>query len=58
MPHVFYFQVYNDSEEGERYTQYYPVKEWPYIAIIDPRTGENMVTWHKMDANTFCEVGQ
>ena len=37
----FCFQVYMDSEEGKRYMQFYKFKEWPYVAIIDPFTGEN-----------------
>jgi len=31
--------VYSDSEEGRKYSQYYGVDGWPYIAILDPRTG-------------------
>ena len=38
--------------------QFYKVLEWPYIAILDPQTGENMVTWNKVDAVTFCDLGE
>lgn len=34
------FQVYSDSEEGKRYTRYYPVDTWPYVAVLDPQTGQ------------------
>lgn len=49
-------QVYHDSEEGQRYMMFYQVSEWPHVAILDPRTGECLVTWHKLDAVTFCDL--
>jgi len=33
--------VYSDSEEGRKYIQYYGIDGWPYVAILDPRTGLN-----------------
>ena len=35
---------------------FYPVNEWPYISILDPRTGELLVTWNKLEASTFCDL--
>ena len=36
---------------------FYPVSEWPHIAILDPRTGERLVTWSRVpDAATFCDL--
>jgi hypothetical protein len=36
---------------------FYPVSEWPHIAILDPRTGERLVTWSQVpDAATFCDL--
>lgn len=35
---------------------FYQVSEWPHVAILDPRTGECLVTWHKLDAVTFCDL--
>jgi thioredoxin-related protein len=32
-------QFYSDSTEGKKYATYYPLKGFPHIAIIDPRTG-------------------
>ena len=32
-------QVYHDSEEGRQYMRFYDIKEWPYVAVIDPITG-------------------
>ncbi|XP_048741186.2 UBX domain-containing protein 7-like isoform X2 [Ostrea edulis] len=55
--HFVFWQVYHDSEEGGKFKQFYKVEEYPYIAIIDPRTGENMVTWSSgLDAVTFCDL--
>ncbi|XP_064639212.1 UBX domain-containing protein 7-like isoform X2 [Lineus longissimus] len=54
--HFLFWQVYHDSEEGKRYTQFYKINKWPYIAILDPRTGENMAIWNKIDALTFCDL--
>ncbi|GAB6020566.1 UBX domain-containing protein 7 [Chamberlinius hualienensis] len=51
-----FWQIYHDSEEGVRYMQFYKVVEWPYVAIIDPRTGENVVSWNKIEAASFCEL--
>ncbi|XP_061187541.1 UBX domain-containing protein 7-like [Saccostrea echinata] len=52
-----FWQVYHDSEEGGKFKQFYKVEDYPYVAIIDPRTGENMVTWNKgLDSLTFCDL--
>jgi hypothetical protein len=34
----------------------FQITQWPYIAIIDPRTGENMVTWTHVEADGFPEL--
>jgi len=54
--HFVFWQQYKESEEAQRYVTFYPVTEWPYVAILDPRTGELMVTWQKLDAATFCDL--
>ena len=56
MLRIVIFQVYNDSAEGQRYSAFYNVTDWPYVAIIDPRTGECMRVWNKIDAASFCEI--
>ncbi|CAH1782186.1 unnamed protein product [Owenia fusiformis] len=53
--HFIFWQVYQDSEEGRKYRQFYKVLDWPYVAILDPQTGENMVIWNKLDAVSFCD---
>ncbi|CAH3029632.1 unnamed protein product [Porites evermanni] len=49
------WQVYRDSNEGERFIQFYHVNSYPYLAVLDPRTGEKMVEWGFMDAQAFCD---
>lgn len=39
--HFISRQVYHDSEEGQRYIQFYKLNKFPYISILDPRTGES-----------------
>ena len=36
-----------ESDEAARYMTFYPITEWPHVSIVDPRTGENMVTWSR-----------
>lgn len=49
------WQVYRDSNEGDRFIQFYHVTTYPYLAVLDPRTGEKLVEWGYMDAQAFCE---
>ncbi|KAG1663354.1 UBX domain-containing protein 7 [Nymphon striatum] len=51
-----FWQVYQDSEEGRRYCQFYKLNKFPYIAVLDPRTGENLIVWNKVDELTFCDL--
>lgn len=55
--HFLFWQVYNTSRDGERYIQFYPVNQYPYISIIDPRTGELVISWsHIQTPDLFCEA--
>lgn len=38
--HFVFWQVYKNSREGLRYMQFYPVNQFPYVAVLDPRTGQ------------------
>lgn len=51
-----FWQVYHDSEEGQRYSQFYKVDQWPYVAVLDPQTGEKMIAWNKIEPFTFCDL--
>lgn len=54
--HFIFWQVYHDSYEGQRYVQFYHVSSFPHVAIIDPRTGEQMKSWPTtIDHNSFCD---
>ncbi|XP_063298341.1 UBX domain-containing protein 7 isoform X1 [Pelobates fuscus] len=53
--HFIFWQVYHDSEEGQRYIQFYKLSDFPYVSILDPRTGQKMVEWHQLDVNSFLE---
>jgi len=47
-----FYQVFSDTEEGEKFCQFYPAAViLPYIAVIDPRTGQLMIGW-----NDFIEA--
>lgn len=50
-------QVYFDSPEGKKLIHYYNIDSYPFLAIIDPRTGEKMTQMNclKLDAWMFCE---
>eukprot|EP00092_Neocalanus_flemingeri_P015956 GFUD01017273.1.p1 GENE.GFUD01017273.1~~GFUD01017273.1.p1 ORF type:complete len:450 (-),score=171.83 GFUD01017273.1:167-1516(-) len=54
--HFVFWQQYKESDDAERYMTFYTIKEWPYVSIIDPRTGENMVTWSHIEAAAFPEL--
>ncbi|CAG8594662.1 12154_t:CDS:10 [Ambispora leptoticha] len=44
----FYFLQFNiNHPEGRRYNSFYPIENYPHIAIIDPRTGERLKVWNK-----------
>lgn len=47
-----FLQYGNESSEGKRYLTLYPVKHYPYVAIIDSRTGK-MLTMGEFDRLTF-----
>ncbi|KAJ3010715.1 UNVERIFIED_CONTAM: hypothetical protein HDU68_002011 [Siphonaria sp. JEL0065] len=48
---VFLFHS-SDSDEGQSHMNFYKVQGLPYIAIIDPRTGESMKTWYNSPSKT------
>lgn len=42
-----FLQYHNDSPSGELYRNLYPFNdEYPHIAILDPITGERMMSWN------------
>ncbi|ORY00273.1 hypothetical protein K493DRAFT_328958 [Basidiobolus meristosporus CBS 931.73] len=43
-----FLQFSSDSVEGKKYLTFYPIENYPHIAIIDPRTGERMKVWNTL----------
>jgi hypothetical protein len=42
----FVFLLYgSETQEGKRYVTFYPIDNYPHLAIIDPRTGERVKMW-------------
>ena len=35
---------------------FYPVKKWPYFAVIDPRTGEKLGEWHETEPKAVADI--
>lgn len=52
-----FWQIYHDSAEGNRFGTYYPVDSFPFVAIIDPVTGEMVKTIRNpKDTVCFCDT--
>lgn len=51
--HFVFWQVYSGSTEGDRFTTFYPVKCWPHVSILDPRTGERLAVWNELNADNI-----
>ncbi|GMM29228.1 Ubx5 protein [Martiniozyma asiatica (nom. inval.)] len=48
-------QFHHDSPAGENYINFYPISEYPHVAILDPITGERLHFWEG-DPNKFKVV--
>lgn len=46
-------QVLSNTSDGRRYIDFYNVVEYPYLAIIDPRTGECMKTYSNITVDSL-----
>lgn len=45
----FIFMQYNkDAYDGQAFLSLYPSHKFPYIGILDPRTGEEMKKWEEI----------
>jgi hypothetical protein len=49
-------KIYHDTSDGQKLINYYNIKTYPLVAVIDPRTGEKIVQWSKLDSTLFCEL--
>lgn len=46
-------KVLSNSVDGRRYIDFYNVINYPYLAIIDPRTGECMRSYNHITVDTL-----
>lgn len=44
-------------DDALQFIQFYNVHGFPYVAIIDPRTGENMAQWTSLTMQGFLTAG-
>ncbi|XP_057323608.1 UBX domain-containing protein 7 isoform X1 [Microplitis mediator] len=44
--HFVLWQVLSDTADGRRYIDFYNVLDYPYLAVVDPRTGECMRSYN------------
>uniref|UniRef100_A0A8C4NJ88 UBX domain protein 7 n=1 Tax=Eptatretus burgeri TaxID=7764 RepID=A0A8C4NJ88_EPTBU len=54
--HFVFWQVYRDTEEGERFCQFYKVSSLPHISILEPATGEKLAEFVASDPTTFLDL--
>ncbi|XP_011637392.1 LOW QUALITY PROTEIN: UBX domain-containing protein 7 [Pogonomyrmex barbatus] len=51
--HFILWQVLSNSSDGRRYIDFYNVVVYPYLAIVDPRTGECMKTYNNITVDSL-----
>lgn len=54
--HFVLWQVLSNTSDGSHYVHLYDVYEYPYLAIIDPRTGECMQTYHHITVDILMSA--
>ncbi|XP_076236652.1 UBX domain-containing protein 7 [Calliopsis andreniformis] len=54
--HFVLWQVLSNTSDGKRYIDLYKVTEYPYLALIDPRTGECMQTYNRITVDILMSV--
>ena len=53
-----FFQESCESSEGEWYSTFYTINQWPHVCVIDPRTGGRLVTFSNFKIDSFVEAGE
>ncbi|XP_020295182.1 UBX domain-containing protein 7 [Pseudomyrmex gracilis] len=51
--HFILWQVLSNTSDGRRYIDFYNVVGYPYLAIVDPRTGECMKTYNTITVDSL-----
>lgn len=54
--HFVLWQVLSNTSDGNRYVHLYDVYEYPYLAVIDPRTGECMKTYNHITVDILISA--
>ncbi|KOC59324.1 UBX domain-containing protein 7 [Habropoda laboriosa] len=54
--HFVLWQVLSNTSDGSRYINLYDVYEYPYLAVIDPRTGECMQTYNHITVDVLMSA--
>ncbi|XP_015594380.1 UBX domain-containing protein 7 [Cephus cinctus] len=52
--HFVLWQIQSNTVDGKRYIDFYNVSKYPYLAIIDPRTGECMRAYNNISVDTLA----
>ncbi|KAL0113538.1 hypothetical protein PUN28_012597 [Cardiocondyla obscurior] len=51
--HFILWQVLSNTSDGKRFIDFYNVMVYPYLAIVDPRTGECMKTYNNITVDSL-----
>ncbi|XP_051156560.1 UBX domain-containing protein 7 [Leptopilina boulardi] len=51
--HFVLWQVLSNTSEGKRYNDFYNVMGYPYLGVIDPRTGECMRIYNQITVDSL-----
>ncbi|XP_076619343.1 UBX domain-containing protein 7 [Colletes latitarsis] len=54
--HFVLWQVLSNTSDGKRYIDFYNVSEYPYLAVIDPRTGECMQIYNHITVDILISA--
>lgn len=54
--HFVLWQVLSNTNDGKRYIDFYKVSEYPYLAVVDPRTGECMQTYNHITVDILMSA--
>lgn len=54
--HFVLWQVLSNTSDGSRYVHLYDVYEYPYLAVIDPRTGECVKTYNHITVDILMSA--
>lgn len=51
--HFLLWQVLSNTSDGKRYIDFYNVNEYPYLAVVDPRTGECIKSYNQLTVDSL-----